>query len=214
MSHNTPTTFPSSTGGAPRRSAGFSFWLRLLLLGIALLALTGTVAEMIVHSALQQNTNGRPFNDPGYQHAQRLQVSTARAAMDALGMAGANPAPYRLDYRVQRMQMQADSEGLDRWAAHDPRHQGLLKEIRASLADLRLALDQTADMSPSAASNPPAPLLTAMNRTQRALSNYAANLTAPAPSEPGFFNSPGRTLLLIVLEVIFVIWLFIWVKRA
>jgi hypothetical protein len=213
VSHNPQTTFPSSTGGAPRRSAGFSFWLRLLLLGIALLALTGTVAEMIVHAALQQNTNGQPINDPGYQHAQRLQVSTARAAMDALGMAGTDPAPYRFDYRVQRMQMQADTEGLDRWAAHDPRHQGLLKEIRASLADLRLALDQTAGAS-AAPGTPRVPLLTAMNRTQRALSNYAANLTAPASSAPGFFSSPGQTLLLILVEIILVVWLFIWVKRA
>ena len=56
------------------------------------------------------------FN-PGYQHSQRLKVAAARAAMDVLGMTGAGKkdpiaaASYRADYRLQRMQIQADSRG-------------------------------------------------------------------------------------------------------
>lgn len=212
MSQNNQTSFSSTSGGARQRSAGFSLGLRLLLLAIALIALTGTVAELIVHSR-PQPAAGASF-DAGHEHARRLQVSTARAAMDVLGIAGSSPAPYRLDYRVQRMQMQADSEGLERWAANDPSHQGLLLEIRASLAELERALDQAAGTPVAAGGGSgPAPLLPALNRAQRALSNYASDIRTPAPP-PGFFNSPGRSLILLGLEFALVLWLLLWFRRA
>ena len=77
------------------------------------------------------------------------------------------------------MQIQADSEGLDRWGAKDRRRQGLLLEIRASLVDLKAALDQAAGASPGDSSLGKVPLLPALNRAESAFSNYAASLTEP-----------------------------------
>lgn len=164
--------------------------------------------------------------DPGFQHSYRLQVAAARATADALGMAGTDdPEGYRADYRLQRMQIQADSEGLDRWAAHDIRGQGLLQEIRASLSALRGALDQTAGLSPqtvgatrpvpSTSSESPVhiPLLPALNRTEIALSDYSASLSGPDQSQQDHYLSGGPVLLwllwvILLAELAVLGWLF------
>lgn len=161
------------------------------------------------------------FN-PAYQHCQRLEVAVARAAMDVLGIAGTDRTDqhesYQADYRLQRMQIQADSEGLARWAAHDPQRQGLLLEVHASLASLRIALDQASGSStpsnPStqAASAGRIPLLPAVNRTQSALSNYAASLTQPAHLQRTQYLFAGPVLLwwllvLMLLEITALAWL-------
>ncbi len=152
--------------------------------------------------------------NPGYQHSQRLKIATARAAMDALAIAGTGSAAgYQADYHLQKMQIQADSEGLERWAAHDPQRQGLLMEIRASLAGLRIALDQTTG-SPMASSPLTAniALLPALNRAETALSNYAASLTEPMDLQQThyLFAGPVRLwwlLVLLLLELAALAWL-------
>jgi hypothetical protein len=152
----------------------------LLFLAIA------ATAWMMLHQA-QRSVSGATHHDlvfnPGYQHSQRLKVAAARAAMDVLGMANPDKnepnatAAYQADYRLQRMQIQADSIGLERWGAHDSYRHGLLLEIRASLVDLNAALDQAAGASTSTGGLANAPLLSALNRAERAFSNYAASLT-------------------------------------
>ena len=147
---------------------------------VLFLAIAAT-AWMMLHEA-QHSVSGATRQDlifnPGYQHTERLKVAAARAAMDVLGMAGADKQDpdaieqYQTDYRLQRTQIQADSEGLDRWAANDRRRQGLLLEIRASLVDLNAALDQAAGSSAGDTSLGKVPLLQALNRAERAFSNY------------------------------------------
>lgn len=57
---------------------------------ILFLAIAGTGWMMLLKA--QQSINGATHQDltfnPGFQHAQRLKVAAARAAMDVLGMAG------------------------------------------------------------------------------------------------------------------------------
>jgi hypothetical protein len=182
----------------------------LLFLAIAV------TAWLLMHQALHA-VGGASRHDiifnPGYQHARRLQIATARAAVDALGMNGASdPTAYRADYRLQRMQIQADSIGLERWAAHDVRRQGLLLEIRASLASLLVALDQASGAAPASAGALSIPLLPALNRTQIALSNYAASLTEPTRQTETHFLFAGPVvlwwlLILILLELVLLAWL-------
>lgn len=151
--------------------------------------------------------------DPGYQHSQRLQVAVARAAADALGMSTDATGAYRADYRLQQTQIQADSEGLDRWAAHDAHRQGLLLEIRASLAGLRLALDQATGTPTAAAIPVHVPLLPALTRAETALSNYGASVLHSPPGQ-GTHAAPGIHLLVWVLRMLFIAelaalaWLF------
>lgn len=182
----------------------------LLLLALAI------TAGVWMHEALlavDHASHHDVVSDPGYQHCERLKVATARAAMDVLGMANANPPDaYQADYRLQRMQIQADSEGLDRWAAHDLRHQGLLLEIRASLAGLKMALDQATGVSAAAPGSNPIPLLPMLNRAQSALSNYSASLSGPAnlPPRHYLFAGPMRLwwlLILILVEIAALAWL-------
>lgn len=167
---------------------------------------------MMLHQA-QHSVSGASHHDlifnPGYQHSQRLKVAAARAAMDVLGMAGddkqdASTADYQTDYRLQRMQLKADSEGLERWGANDRRHQGLLLEIRASLIDLNAALDQAAGSSPSDSSLGKVPLLPALNRAESAFSNYAASLTEPTELRTThyLFASPVLLWWLLILLLI------------
>ncbi|HWF67677.1 MAG TPA: hypothetical protein VN670_10240 [Acidobacteriaceae bacterium] len=181
-----------------------------LLLSLALTAwLWMHAAERTENSGVRQDI---VFN-PGYQHCHRLQVATARAAMDALGMRAENPSnDYQTDYHRQRMQIQADSEGLDRWAIHDPRHQGLLLEIRASLAGLRMALDQMTGDAAVSSGIAPIPMLPALNRVQSALSNYSASVSQPENLHAGhyLFAPPVRLwwlLLLTLVEIAALAWL-------
>lgn len=163
-------------------------------------------AQQLASSASQQNL---AFN-PGYQHSERLKVAAARAAMDVLGMAGAdkqNPGSttdYQTDYRLQRMQIQADSEGLERWGANDSRRHGLLLEIQASLVDLNAALDQATASTASDGSLGKVPLLPALNRAERAFSNYAASLTEPTQLQTTrtLLDSPVLLWWLLVLLLI------------
>jgi hypothetical protein len=144
--------------------------------------------------------------------------------MDALGMAGAdkqNPnaaAGYQSDYRLQRMQIQADSIGLERWGAHDNRRHGLLLEIRASLVDLNAALDQAAGSSASADGLANVPLLPALNRAESAFSNYAASLTEPTQLQTThyLFASPVLLwwlLILLLIELTALAWVVFSAKR-
>jgi hypothetical protein len=181
----------------------------LLFLAIA------ATAWLSLHQALRLVSSGSRHDvvfNPGYQHSQRLQVATARAAMDVIGMTGtdAAAADYRADYRRQRMQIQADSEGLERWAANDRRHRGLLLETRASVARLLIALDQA---SGAASSNPGnVPLLPALNRAQSSLNNYSASLTEPGNLHTGqyLFAEPVLLwwlLILLLVEAAALAWI-------
>jgi len=178
----------------------------LLFLAIAV------TAWLLLHQAMH-SVSGASHQDvvfnPGYQHSQRLKVAAARAAMDVLGMASPDQAAgYQADYRLQRMQIRADAEGLERWAPNDRRHQGLLKEIRASVAELNRALDQAA----GATAQGQIPLLTALNRAESAFSNYAASLTEPTnlQTTPYLFASPvvlWWLLVLLLIELAILAWL-------
>ncbi|MHB1935141.1 MAG: hypothetical protein ACYCOR_00975 [Acidobacteriaceae bacterium] len=183
------------------------------------LAIAATAWAMLYQA--QHTVNGASRHDlifnPGYQHAQRLKVAAARAAMDALGMAIADKQDptattgYQTDYRLQRVQIHADSEGLERWSANDVRRRGLLLEIRASLVDLNAALDQAASPSPGNISPGTAPLLPALNRAESAFSNYAASLTEPTQLQAThyLFASPVLLwwlLMLLLLEAAALTW--------
>jgi hypothetical protein len=148
--------------------------------------------------------------NPGFQHAMRLQVATARAAADALGIQAASSpaaaASFRADYRVQQLQIQADSLGLDRWAARDTRRQGLLLAIRDDLAVYITALRQTDGSVTAAAGTPAIPLLPALDQVERALSNYAASLSEPAP--------PSRNVLFAVPAVLWLLFLLLLLEVA
>lgn len=184
------------------------------------LAIAAT-AWMMLHEA-QHSATGATHQDlifnPGYQHVQRLKVAAARAAMDVLGMSGSDkqdPAAidqYQTDYRLQRMQIQADGEGLDRWAEKDRPRQGLLLEIRASLVEFKTALDQAAGSAPSDTSLGKVPLLPALNRAESAFSNYAASLTAPAQPDTTHYLFAAPVLLwwlliLLLIETAILTWL-------
>ena len=192
-------------------------------LAVVLFLATASTAWMMLHEA-QHSVSGASHQDlifnPGYQHAQRLKVAAARAAMDVLGMAGSDkqdPAAieqYQTDYRLQRMQIQADSEGLDRWAAKDRRRQGLLLEIRASLVELKTALDQVAGTGSNDASLGKVPLLPALNRAESALSNYAASLTEPTQPHTTHYLLAGPVLLwwlliLLLVETATLTWIVV-----
>lgn len=178
---------------------------------------------MMLHEA-QHSANGAAHQDlifnPGYQHAERLKLAAARAAMDVLGMAGADKQDptaieqYQTDYRLQRTQIRADSEGLDRWAEKDRRRQGLLLEIRASLVDLNAALDQATGSSASESSLGKVPLLPALNRAERAFSNYAASLTEPTRPDTTHYLLAAPVLLwwllvLLLVEAAILTWLVV-----
>ncbi len=179
------------------------------LLFLAIAATAWMMLHQAQHSVSGASQHNVAFN-LGYQHAQRLKVAAARAAMDVLGMAGADKqdpaatASYQTDYRLQRMQIQADSEGLERWGANDRRHQGLLLEIRASLVDLNAALDQAAGSSASSGGLGKVPLLPALNRAESAFSNYAASLTEPTQLQTThyLFASPVLLWWLLILLLI------------
>ena len=145
--------------------------------------------------------------NPGFQHAMRLQVAAARAAADAVGIAGAktpdDAAPFRADYRIQRTQMQADSLGLDRWAERETHRQGLLLTIRDRLAALDIALRQTSGSAAPSAAKAAVPLLPALNQAETALSNYAASLGEPAPpAHTLLFSGPPALWLLFLLLLV------------
>ncbi len=159
------------------------------ILTVFLFLSIAVTAWLMMHQALQTvpaSTHHDIVFNPGYQHCQRLKVATARAAVDVLGMTGAPAAEtdsatpgYSADYRLQRMQMQADAEGLDRWAAGDTFRQGLLLEIRTSLANFRIALDQT-----SGEATPPA---------GRAPNSFAGRIEPRAKRFEQLFRQPYRT---------------------
>jgi hypothetical protein len=189
-------------------------------LAVLLFLAIAATAWMMLHEA-QHSVAGATHQDlifnPGYQHAQRLKVAAARAAMDVLGMVGADkqdPAAieqYQTDYRLQRMQIQADSEGLDRWAETDRRRQGLLLEIRASLVDFKTALDQATGAAADTSLGK-VPLLPALNRAESAFSNYAASLTEPTQPDTTHYLLAGPVLLwwlliLLLAETAILTWL-------
>ena len=193
------------------------------VLAVVLFFFTAATAWTMLHEA-QRSATGAAHQElifnPGYQHAERLKVAAARAAMDVLGMAGADKQDpgaieqYQTDYRLQRMQIQADSEGLDRWGTKDRRRQGLLLEIRAGLVDLKAALDQTTGASSGNSSLGKVPLLPALNRAERAFSNYAASLTEPSQPQTTHYLLAAPVLLwwlliLLLVETAILTWLVV-----
>ncbi len=173
----------------------------------------------MMHQALKAGVAASRHNvvfNPGYQHSQRLAVATSRAATDALGMKAAGnddeADAYHADYRLQRRQIQADSLGLERWAQHDVPHQGLLLEIRGSLATLLLALDQQTNDVTIPASATPVPLLPALSRAESAFSNYSASLTEPQNLQREHYIFSGPVLLwwlliMLLVESAILAWL-------
>jgi hypothetical protein len=193
---------------------------RRTLVVLLFLAIAAT-ACMMLHEA-QHSVSGASHHDlifdPGYQHAQRLKVASARAAMDVLGMSGADKldpeavAQYQSDYRLQRIQIQADSEGLERWGAKDRRRQGLLLEIRASLVEFKTALDQAAGSPSDNNGLGKVPLLPALNRAESAFSNYAGSLTEPSQPQTMHYLLASPVLLwwlliLILIEAAILTWI-------
>jgi hypothetical protein len=198
--------------------------MQALLLFLAIAA----TAWMMLHEA-QHSVSGASHQnlifDPGYQHAERLKLAAARAAMDVLGMAAADKQEpgaieqYRTDYWLQRTQIQADSEGLDRWAEKDGRRQGLLLEIRASLVEFKTALDQATGAAPADTSLGKIPLLPALNRAERAFNNYAASLTEPTQSQSNHYLFAAPVLLwwlliLLLVEATILTWLVVSARPA
>lgn len=190
-----------------------------VVLFLVIAATSWTMLYEAQHSVSGTSHQNLIFN-PGYQHAERLKLAAARAAMDVLGIAGGDKQDpgaieqYQTDYRLQRMQIQADSEGLDRWGAKDRRRQGLLLEIRAGLVDLEAALDQAAGASPGNSSLGKVPLLPALNRAERAFSNYAASLTEPSRPQPTHYLLAAPVLLwwlliLLLIETAILTWLVV-----
>ena len=197
------------------RSNHFSNTRRTL--AVLLFLAIAVTAWLSLHEALRQvggeSRHDAVFN-PGFQHSERLKVAAARASMDVLGMngAGSNAAEYRADYQRQRVQMQADSEGLERWAAHDARHQGLLMEIRASLAVLTIALDHASGTTAPTSGTANFPLLPALNRAESAFNNYSASLTEPhnLATRRYLFSGPVQLwwlLVLLMAEAAGLVWL-------
>jgi hypothetical protein len=198
------------------------------MLAMVLFLAIAATAWMMLHEA-QHSVSGATHQDlifnPGYQHAQRLKLAAARAVMDVLGMSGADkqdPASieqYQTDYRLQRMQIQADSEGLDRWAAKDHRSQGLLLEIRASLVELKAALDQAAGAARRDSSMGKVSLFPALNRAESAFSNYASSLTEPTQPDTTDYLLAGPVLLwwlliLLLVETAILTWLVVSARPA
>lgn len=195
---------------------------------VVLFLVIAATAWMMLHEA-QHSVGGATHQNlifnPGYQHAERLKLAAARAAMDVLGMAAADKQEpgaieqYQTDYRLQRMQIQADSEGLDRWAQKDRRRQGLLLEIRASLVELKAALDQATGASASEISLGKVPLFPALNRAERAFSNYAASLAEPTQPQSTHYLFAGPLLLwwlliLLLVETAILTWLAVAARPA
>jgi hypothetical protein len=181
---------------------------RFALLGMALFLMAAIVAVSLQRTVEQQRLWRAELleRSPLYLQSERIQVAAAQASMDALAMATMQSSTlYQQDYRQQRMQMQANWLGMERLAANDPHRQGLLMEIRASLAGLQQALDQT-----SAATLPPSPndqarLMAALQRAQRALANYSGSLaqgaeknTAPQDGST-WYRGVWASLLLLLL---------------
>ena len=197
------------------------------MLALLLFLVIAATAWMMLYEA-QHSVSGASHQDlifnPGYQHAQRLKVAAARAATDVLGMTGADKDPraieqYQTDYRLQRTQIQADSEGLERWGAKDRRRQGLLLEIRASLVELKAALDQATGTSAANSGLGKVPLLPALNRAESAFSNYAASLTEPPQPETTHYLLAAPVLLwwlliLLLLETAILTWLVVSARPA
>lgn len=217
-----------SSAVVPGQSLNASEKTRRTLAVVLFLVMAATAWAML-HEA-QRSATGAAHQDlifnPGYQHIERLKVAAARAAMDVLGMAGGDKQDpdafeqYQTDYRLQRMQIQADSEGLDRWGAKERRRQGLLLEIRAGLVDLEAALDQAAGASPGNSSLGKVPLLPALNRAERAFSNYAASLTEPSRPQTTDYLLAAPVLLwwlliLLLVETAILTWLAVsaWPTR-
>lgn len=184
--------------------------MRHTLSVLLFLALAATGLLMLHEGMPGPSSSENAALNLGYQHSQRLQVAAARAAVDALGMSTSQDASYQSDYRLQRMQIQADSEGLDRWAAHDIQRQGLLLEIRASLAALRTALEQTTGANVPSPGTAHIPLLPALVRSENALSNYSASLAQPEPRTGNAPANPERSglMLLFLVELAALAWLF------
>ena len=197
------------------------------MLALLLFLVIAATAWMMLYEA-QHSVSGASHQDlifnPGYQHAQRLKVAAARAATDVLGMTGADKDPraieqYQTDYRLQRTQIQADSEGLERWGAKDRRRQGLLLEIRASLVALNAALDQATGASPGNSSLGKVPLLPALNRAESAFSNYAASLTEPTQPDTTHYLLAAPVLLwwlliLLLVEAAVLTWIALAARPA
>ncbi len=171
--------------------------------------------------------------NPQFLHCERMQVAVARAAADALALRTApSDAALQADLLQQRRQMQADWMGMEQLAARDPQRHGLLLEIRASLADFFIALDQTAALPvqdpahiPSLIPRQPSTnnttqtsdtthLMLALQRVQRALSNDAGSLEqnaarTTATSATNWVRSAWISLLLLFLccGVLFAQWM-------
>ncbi len=186
------------------RAALFSFILILLAVSVAI-SLQKTVEQERAWQA------ARLERSPQFLHVERMQVAAAQAALDALALSAApSNLPLQADYRSQRMQLRADWMGMEHLAERDPQRQGLLLEIRSSLADFLLALDQmAASTAPSSANdsahrNDPAHLLLALHRVEMALSNDSGSLeqsAARAAAQPAtaWFRSIWISLLLLLL---------------
>lgn len=183
------------------RNARLVLYAAVFLLLIVLVAVAWQ-STMEQQRLLQRERLG---SGPQLQYCARMETSAAQAAMDALAMALARPGTlYQQDYRVQRMQLRANWLGMERLAGQDALRQGQLMEVRASVADLQLALDQMATATAPPSPNDQARCMAALQRAERALSNYAGGLgqavhTGPARSVSAWRASVGVGLTMLLL---------------
>ncbi len=186
---------------------------RAALLASILILLAISVAISLQKTVEQERVwqAARLERSPQFLHSERMQVAAAQAALDALALAVA-PSNLQLqaDYRSQRMQLRSDWMGMEHLAERDPQRQGLLLEIRSSLADFLLALDQMAtSTAPVSANdsthrNDSAHLLLALHRVETALSNDSGSLeqsAARSAAQPttAWFRSVWISLVLLFL---------------
>ncbi|HEX4021389.1 MAG TPA: PAS domain S-box protein [Acidobacteriaceae bacterium] len=180
---------------------------RLLLFGLILLGLAIAVAVSVRRTAQQERIWKTELltRNPAYLHSERMQVAAAQAAMDALAMATTQSSTlYQLDYRQQRMQLQANWMGLEQLAAQDSHRQALLLEIRASLAALLADLDRTTTSITPPTAQDQSRLLADLHRAQNAMADYSGSLaqgTEKSIMQPlaPWFDSVWLSLILLLL---------------
>ncbi len=166
---------------------------RIILFSI--LGLLGMLTVLSLEKIQQQERVWKTAlleRNPQWLHCEQMQVAAAEATMDASNIHGApSNAQFEAEYRHHRMQLQANWLGMEQMAAQDPEREGLLQEIRTSVANLFLAMDTVkaypvkaankaengaAGTGSDAAQIQETQLRDALQRTQTALGNYAGSL--------------------------------------
>ena len=139
----------------------------------ALLALSAAMAVVSLHKILLQTSTAQQAAlalNPRLLHVHDMQVAATRATLDVFAQNTSAPNVFpQTDLLHQRRKIQAAWLGYEQLEARDVARQGLLLETRASLAQFDAAL--TAAISTPHAAEASAPLLLALERLNRALTD-------------------------------------------